>query len=49
MPTLNTNGATITDTVAGFEFYTTIRHSAATPLAPVTLAISQMQAFLPSG
>ncbi|AUW40937.1 metal-binding protein [Rhizobium leguminosarum] len=37
---LNTNGATITKTGAEFEAYDIIRHSAATPLAAVTLAVS---------
>ncbi|NEH47340.1 calcium-binding protein [Rhizobium leguminosarum] len=37
---LNTNGATITKTGAEFEAYDVIRHSEATPLAAVTLAVS---------
>jgi len=37
---LNTNGATITKTGAEFEAYDLIRHSEATPLAAVTLTVS---------
>ncbi|MGO6723460.1 cadherin domain-containing protein [Rhizobium ruizarguesonis] len=37
---LDTNGATVTKTGAEFEAYDVIRHSEATPLAAVTLAVS---------
>ncbi|NKJ94980.1 calcium-binding protein [Rhizobium leguminosarum bv. viciae] len=41
---LDTNGATVTKTGAGFEAYDVIRNSAANPSAPVTLVVSDSSA-----